>query len=100
MAPNFYELTPPLPMNVPMNVSGYSNAPTDGSGYLDVPTDGSGYLNVPMAGEVVVCRIAQDVNGDDSGDGMSRDELTMSDISGRSGISCGSSNIRSGSEGR
>jgi hypothetical protein len=91
-------------MNVPTDGSRYLDAPTDGSGYLNVPTDGSGCLNMPMADEVIVCRMARDVDDDDDDDddddGMSGDELTRSDISGRSVISSGSSESKSGSEGR
>jgi hypothetical protein len=73
-------------MNVPMDGSGYLNAPMDGSGYLNAATDGIGYLNVPMAGEVIVCWMARDADDDDdeNNDGVSGDELTKSDISGRS----------------
>jgi hypothetical protein len=102
MAPNPYESPPNLHMNMPTDGRGYLNAPTDGRGYLNAPTDGKGYLNVPMAGEVIVCRVARDADEDDDDDknGLIGDELTMSDISGRSGIFCGSSESKSGSEGR
>jgi hypothetical protein len=102
MAPNPYESPPTLHMNVPMDGSGYLNAPMDGSGYLNAATDGIGYLNVPMAGEVIVCWMARDADDDDDDDNddLIGDERTTSDISGISGISCGSSEIKSGSESR
>jgi hypothetical protein len=89
-------------MNIPPDGSGYLNAPTDGIIYLNAPMDGIGYLNVPMAGEFIVCLMARDADNDDDDDddGLIGDKLTMSDISGRSGIYCGSSESISGLEGR
>jgi hypothetical protein len=44
------------------------------------------YLNMPMADEVIVFQMARDADDDDdeNNDGVSGDELTKSDISGRS----------------